>query len=155
MPNIARLLREEIVRVARKEFRSEAESLKKSSLRYRSEIAALKRHVAMLERQVARLGKLLARGGSAAKLLAKGGSAAVESPPNKDAQLRFRADGFRKHRARLGISAPAMAGLLGVSAQTIYNWESGRSRPGKAQIGKIALVRKMGKRELSAKLQAQ
>ena len=108
MPNIARLLKEEIVRVARKEFRSEAESRKKSSLRYRSEIAALKRHVATLERQVARLGKLLA----------KGGSAAVESPPNEDAQLRFRADGFRKHRARLAISAPAMAGLLGISAQT-------------------------------------
>ncbi len=145
MSNIARLLKEEIVRVARREFRSEAESLKKSSLRYRSEIAALKRHVATLERQVARLGKLLA----------KGGSAAVDSPPNEDAPLRFRADGFRKHRARLGISAPAMAGLLGVSAQTIYNWESGRSRPSKAQIAEIAVVRKMGKRELRAKLQAQ
>ena len=54
MPNIARLLKEEIVRVARKEFRSEAESLKQSSLRYRSEIAALKRQVATLEREVAR-----------------------------------------------------------------------------------------------------
>jgi len=108
MPNIARLLKEEIVRVAR-------------------------------------LGKLLA----------KGGSAAVESPPNEDAQLRFWADGFRKHRARLWISAPAMAGLLGVSAQTIYNWESGRSRPGNAQIAKIAVVRKMAKRELGAKLQAK
>lgn len=145
MPNIARLLKEEIVRVARKEFRSEAESLKQSSLRYRSEIAALKRDVATLERQVARLGKLLA----------PGGSPAVESPAGKDTSLRFRADGFRNHRARLGLSAPAMAGLLGVSAQTIYNWESGRSRPSKAQVGKIALVRKMGKRELGAKLQAQ
>ena len=145
MPNIARLLKEDIVRVARKEFRSEAESFKQSSLRYRGEIAAPKRHVATLERQVARLGKLLA----------KGGSAAVESPSNEDAQLRFRADGFRKHRARLGISAPAMAGLLGVSAQTIYNWESGRSRPSKAPIAKIAVVCKIGKRELGAKLQAQ
>jgi len=105
MPNIARLLKEEIVRVARLE-----------------------------------------------KLLAKGGSVAVESPPNEDAQLRFRADGFRKHCARRGISAPAMAGLLGGSAQTIYNWESGRSRPGKAQTAKIAVVREIGKRELGAKL---
>ena len=57
MPNIASVLREEIVRLARKEMRSEMEGLKKTSAQFRSEIAALKRRVAALEKQVARLSK--------------------------------------------------------------------------------------------------
>ena len=47
-----------------------------------------------------------------------------------------------------------MAALLGVSAQTVYNWESGNSRPSKLQMARIAAVRKMGKRELRERLQA-
>jgi DNA-binding transcriptional regulator YiaG len=145
MPNIAKLLKDEIVRLARKEFRSEAEALKKSATRHRSEIAALKQQVAKLEQHAARLNKELANGGAPA----------VGPSPDAGTQLRFRADGFKAHRARLGLSAPAMAGLLGVSAQTIYNWESGASRPSEAQTAKIAAVRKMGKRELRARMQSQ
>jgi hypothetical protein len=45
MPNIATILKAEILRLARKEVRSEVEGLKKASTLYRSEIAALKRRV--------------------------------------------------------------------------------------------------------------
>ena len=46
MPNIASVLKDEILRLARKEVRSELEGLKKASGQYRSDIASLKRQVA-------------------------------------------------------------------------------------------------------------
>jgi len=139
MANIAAVLKEEIARHARKELRGETESLKKASSRYRAEIAALKRRVAALEQLVSRLEKLAAR---------EPGS----RPAPEAVAIRFRADGLKKHRERLGLSAPALASILGVSPQTIYNWESGTSRPSKAQVVKIAILRKMGKREVQERL---
>jgi DNA-binding transcriptional regulator YiaG len=41
---------------------------------------------------------------------------------------------------------------VGVSAQTIYNWEAGTSRPKAEQLAVFAAVRKMGKREVKERL---
>src|SRR5664279_782864 len=57
MPNIASVLKDEVLRLARKEVRTEIEGLKKASVQYRSDIAALKRRVADVEKQHARLEK--------------------------------------------------------------------------------------------------
>ena len=57
MPNIASILKEEIVRLARREIRNEIERLKKSAAQHRSDIVGLKRRVTELEGQVTRLGK--------------------------------------------------------------------------------------------------
>ncbi len=46
-----------------------------------------------------------------------------------------------------------MGALVGVSAQTIYNWEAGTTRPRAEQLAIIAAVRKMGKREVKARLE--
>lgn len=144
MANIATVLKDEIARVARKELRGETESLKKASSRYRADIAALKRQNALLEQRVARLEKLLAKSPVATKPV-------VDPDTSK---IRFRVDGFKKLRARLELSAPVLASILGVSAQTIYNWEAGASRPGKELVARIAVLRQMGKREVNARLQA-
>jgi DNA-binding transcriptional regulator YiaG len=42
--------------------------------------------------------------------------------------------------------------LLGVSAQTVYSWETGKSRPRQQQMAAIVAIRKMGKREVEARL---
>ena len=57
MPNIASLLKSEISRVARKEVRNELLGLKKASVAYRAEIAALKRRVQALEQALRRLSR--------------------------------------------------------------------------------------------------
>ena len=57
MPNIASVMKDEIVRLTRKEVRSETEGLKKAAAKYRSDMADLKRRVAMLEKLVTRLVK--------------------------------------------------------------------------------------------------
>jgi DNA-binding XRE family transcriptional regulator len=43
-----------------------------------------------------------------------------------------------------------MGALIGVSAQTIYNWEAEKSRPRKVQLASIAAVRKLGRRAIKA-----
>ena len=137
--NIASVLKEEIVRIARKTLRAETEGLKKASAHYRSEIAALKRRVGELERQLSRVGKSAPRG---------------DDGPPADRRVRFSAQGLQKLRRRLDLSAGAFGTLLGVSQQTIYNWEAGTTRPRENQIAAIAALRGIGKREALARIQA-
>lgn len=138
MANIASVLKEEIIRLARKELRSETEKLKKASAQYRSEIAALKRRSVALEQQVSRLEK------DAKK------NVVVKTNPEVATKARFTAKGFKTLRHRLGLTAEVIAALLGVSAQTIYNWEAGNSSPREQQMVRIVMLRGMGKREVDA-----
>lgn len=140
MPNIASVLKEEIARVARKEVRGETQRLKKASAQYRSDIAALKREVAALRLQLGRLGRVHGK---------RPQPIAVDEPKSS---LRFSAKGFAAQRQRLGLSASALAILLGVSGQSVYKWEDGKTRPRASQLSAIAALRKMGKKEAAARL---
>ena len=140
MPNIATVLKEEIARVARKEVRGETQKLKKASTQSRTDIAGLKRRILDLEQQVRRLAK--AGASKALPITAKEPASA----------LRFSAKGLAAQRSRLELSATELALLLGVSAQSIYKWEAGKARPRASQLLAISDLRKMGKREATARL---
>jgi DNA-binding XRE family transcriptional regulator len=145
MPNIGSVLKTEIQRVARKELRAETQQLKKTVTQYRGQIAQLKRRVQALEQQV----RKQARGG--------GRAAAAEVDADGDEggpALRFSAKGLATQRKRLGLSAASVAKILGVSALSVYKWESGKTRPRARQLAAIASLRKMGKREALARLEA-
>ena len=74
--------------------------------------------------------------------------ASQQPMPAKGNGIRFRSDGLRSHRAKLELSAKDYGKLLGgVSPKTIYLWESGESRPRRAQVVRLASVRGIGKRE--------
>ena len=140
MSNLASALKEEVVRLARKEIRTETESLKKGSVQYRSEIATLKKRMNVLEKIVARLSKTAAR-------------EKAKATPEKPTRIRFSAKGLITLRQRLGLSGADMGALLGVSAQTIYNWEAEKSRPRQQQLDAFASLRGVGKRQAAARLQ--
>jgi DNA-binding transcriptional regulator YiaG len=142
MPNIGSVLKSEISRVSRKEVRAETQALKKSVAQYRAQIADLKRRMQALEQQVKRLGK------SATRV-----AAARDAGPQPEAPLRFSAKGLAAQRKRLGLSAAAVARLLGVSALSVYKWESGKTRPRPRQIEAIATLRGMGRREAARRLE--
>jgi DNA-binding transcriptional regulator YiaG len=144
MPNIGIVLKQEIARLARKETRGQIETLKKSSAHYRKEIAQLRRDVTELTRELARLRKSAA--GASARAPAQ---AADESLP----RVRVpNAKAVQTMRARLGLSVAELAALVGVSGQSVYNWERGSARPsGKPLAGFVAL-RGIGKREARARL---
>ena len=98
--------------------------------------------IASLEAVVRRLGK----------------TPALATPPAKQEDepqgLRFRADGFASLRKKFGVSAAQMALLLGVSNQSVYHWETGKSKPRAAQLQAIAAVRKLGKKQVAVRLAA-
>lgn len=144
MPNVAVVLREEISRLARKEIRSALEKTRKSAVKQGRDIAALKEKVTVLERKVSALEKAAARA-----------TARPASEPQAQARTRFVAKGLVSMRKRLGVSAAELGQLVGVSTQTIYNWERGVTRPGAAQKAKLASFRTVGKREVQGQLAAR
>lgn len=141
MSTFANQLKSEISRLAKKEVRAETLALKKASTQYRSEIAALKRRIAALEAQIKKQGKGAGRVKAAEKTDEKSGTS-----------HRFRVAGFATLRKKLNISAAEMGRLLGVSAQSVYHWETGKTKPRASQLAAIAEVRKMGKRAVASKL---
>lgn len=143
MANIASMLKEEIIRLAKKEIRIETEGLKKASAQYRSEIAALKRQVVQLQKQVTCL----------EKSIAKNTEPKVEAASETTSKSRFTTQGFITLRKKLGLSVAESGRLLGVSAQTIYSWEAGNSSPRAQQLVNIVVLRGMGKKEVRALLE--
>ena len=142
MPNITSILKQEISRVARKELRRETAALKKSAASHRAEIAALKRRAAEIERQ----------------LRAANRAAPATTPPAANDEsipegIRFSAKGLATHRKRLGLSAGDLALLLGVSTQSVYNWEGGKSRPHRKFLPTLVALRTVGKKETLAHLE--
>jgi DNA-binding transcriptional regulator YiaG len=137
MPDIASVLKSEIARIARKEIRSEVESLKKASISHRTEIAALKRRAQFLEQQVRRLQK----------------SAPSPAPAAKDESaksMRFSAKGLASQRQRLALSADAVGLLVGATGQSVYNWEAGKARPRASHLPAVAALRSLGKKQAAA-----
>ena len=145
MPNIASVLKAEIVRLARKELRSEVESIRKALAAARAESAALKRRVSELERSMRR---------SARAAPARPPSPpAVEEADGAD-RFRFRASGMASNRKRLGLSAADFGLLVGASGQSVYAWEQGKARPRGKNLAAIAALRGVGKREVVERLAA-
>ncbi len=140
MPNIAAVLREEILRLARREIRRQTNVLRKASVQYRRDIAEMKRRVSDLRRKVSPLEKQVLK-------------SIPSQPAETEAEhVRFTAKGLRSQRRRLALSAADYGKLVGVTGQTICSWESETSRPRKQQFAPIAALRHIGKREALARL---
>jgi len=142
MPNIAAVLKEEIARVARKAVRHEIESLKKTVSAQRGQIAQLKRLLQEQQRQLR------------SRTRAAAASSAAAQPEAPQEKLRFSATRLAAQRKRLALSANDFGRLVGVTGHTVYIWESGKARPTPAKLAAIAALRKVGKRELQARLAA-
>ena len=141
MPNIAAVFRQEIIRLARKEVKTQTGVIRKANAQYRHDIAQLKRQAARLVRQVAYLEQ------QERKRAAKGvPKASVEGK-------RFSPRGLKTHRQKLDLSAADYAGLVGVTGQTIYNWEQGKSKPRDEQLASLVAARSLGKREAWKRLE--
>ncbi len=142
MANLAQVMKSEIARLARKEVRQETSALRKAATQHRKDIAELKRQIKQQQQLIARLQKQAAKQGKAVS--------SVEEPGEG---IRFSAKGLRSHRQKLGLSAADYAALVGVSGQTIYLWERGKTKPRRSQLPAVAAVRKLGVREALRQLE--
>lgn len=143
MPNIALVLKTEISRLSKKEVRALLRPVQQVSSSQRKQLANLRKQVQQLERQVA--------------ALVRGAEKRRPEPAAADEEgisFRFTAKGLRSLRGRLGLSAEDFGQLVQVGGQTIYNWESQKTTPRRAQVPAIAALRKIGKREARARLEA-
>jgi DNA-binding transcriptional regulator YiaG len=138
-------LKSEIARVARKELKEELQALRKVTTLHRSEIAALKR-------QVKSLATALKAASKTSKASSKTSPATDE--PTAAPGIRYSAERLAALRNKFGITQAQMASLLGVSYLSVHKWEAGAAQPRAAQLQKIALASKMGKREVMRQLQA-
>ena len=138
MPNLAVTLKGEISRLSNRAARHHVAPVQSTTTTLRKQVAALKKQLQALEREVAALKRQ-----------------AVRSEPAAAEELskaRFTAKGLRSLRARLGLSAQDFGRLLDVGQQTIYNWETEKAHPRRSQVPAIAALRKIGKREVRARL---
>lgn len=140
MPNFNSVFKVEVARLARREARGQTEAIRKAATQHRREIAALKRNVQDLRRKVTFL-----EGREKRRL-------AVMPSEKKAEGVRFSPKWVKADRKRLGFSAADYADLVGVSANTIYGWEAGKSKPRAAQIAAWASVRGIGRREAEKRL---
>jgi len=145
MPNIAVVLKEEIRRLARREVKAAIAGLRKDNARLKRTAAEHKRRLAELEKSRERLRP------SATPL----GAQAATAAPDELEKARVTGGMIKRLRKRLAISQADLAKLLGVSAQSVYQWEKKAGHLTLRGNTKAAIVevRKLGKREVKRRLE--
>ena len=143
MAKIEAVIREAILRGARKELRRAS--------------APLRREVRRLRQAVRQLRKDAAAGQDTAARLARLEGDRPWRPTATEAQLkkaRLSPRLIRKLRGRLALSQAALGRLVGVTAAAVVSWELGRSTPADQNRGALVGLRRLGRREVRRLLAA-
>ncbi len=144
MPNIAKVLKDEIARIARKETKAALTPLRKPARSARRAAADLKRKIADLEKEIRALQKRVAG-------LAGAGLAAAAEGAGK---ARITAKGVRSLRRRLRLTGQDFAKLLDITPQMVYLWEKATGPLKVRQKTRAAIlgIRGIGAREARRRL---
>jgi DNA-binding transcriptional regulator YiaG len=147
MPNIAKMFREEIQRLARRQVRAELNPVRRDNVRLKKSVAELRRQMAALSRTSRDLVK---------KVTPVVAIKETEAATEKAAKLRPTSKGLKKLRARLGLTQTEFGKLLGVSGQAVVQWTSkaGRVRMRRTTLSALAGILNIGKREARRRLEA-
>ena len=146
MPDVARVLREEVQRLAKRQVKAGLAPLKRDSVRLKKQVADLRRELTVLTRTSR---ELLAR--VTAVVAAKETEVATE----RAATLRPTSKSLVRLRRRLDLTQVELGSLLGVSGQAVLNWESkgSRVRMRRANLAALAGVQTIGRREARRRLE--
>ena len=137
MAKMEQVIKDEILRLARKEIRATCLPVARDVRQLKRTVSALRKTVAALEKQVKQL--LSQRMTEASKL---------EAPAEQVKTARFSPGLIKSIRTRLAISQGQLATLVGVTSACVGFWEQGRSRPGARNKEALVALRKLGKREV-------
>lgn len=166
MATLANALKEEISRLARREVRQQTAETAKSAARCERDIVELKRQIQALQQKLSATrtqdasrqpaGKKTPSKKAAAKRQDEkaAGAQSASAKESASARARFSAEGLKKSRERLGLSADNYGRLIGVSGLSIYNWEQGKARPRESSIAALTTIKGIGKREAAKRLEA-
>jgi DNA-binding transcriptional regulator YiaG len=145
MPNVARVLKEETLRLARKQALAATRKLRRDSAFFRRAVADFRRRITALEKA----GRVLA-----AEVAEQRKTAAQPSSTELE-KARITGKVIRSARKRLGLSQVDFATLLGVTPVTVWLWErrDGRIRVRGESRSAIVAARKMKKREAAKRVE--
>jgi len=146
MPNIAKVLREEIQRLAKRQVRAELSPVRRDNVRLKKSVAELRREMAALNRTSRELVK---------KVMPVVAVKESEEATEKAAKLRPTSKSLKKLRARLGVTQAQFGKLLGVSGQAVVQWASkeGRIRMRQTTLSALAGIQNVGKRDAWRRLE--
>lgn len=137
------MLKEEVARL-----RAETTTLRKQAAKDRSELESLKERLTGLERK---LPHSRANGNGHASRTGNGAhKTQAENEGEGRGKFRYSARSLVAQRKRLGLSAAALGKLFGVSAQSVYNWESKRTRPREKQLAAFVALRQMDRTQVAS-----
>jgi DNA-binding transcriptional regulator YiaG len=146
MPNIAKVLKDEMQRLARKEVKAALAKLQKDNAVLKRVAADHKRRLLTLERGNRRL----------LKYASKNQDEAVNVKDEEIGKARVTAKMIRSIRAKLNLSQAEFAALIGVNGQSVYQWEHKEGRltfRGNTKAAIVAL-RKLNRKEAQQRLEA-
>jgi DNA-binding transcriptional regulator YiaG len=146
MPNIAKVLREEIQRLAKRQARAELRPVRRDHVRLKKIVADLRRQMAALNRTSRELVK---------KVTPVVAIKETEKATERAAKLRPTSKSLKRLRARLGVTQAQFGKLLGVSGQAVVQWASkeGRIRRRKTTLSALAGIQDIGKRDAWRRLE--
>jgi DNA-binding transcriptional regulator YiaG len=144
MANVAKVLKEEIARISRKETKAAITQIGKSQTSLKKTVADLKKRILSLEKENRRL---LAEAKKQKALPA-------QKPAEEAGKARFSAKGIRSLRSKLGITQAEFAKLAGTTTHSVYLWEKkeGPLRLRDKTRQALLLIRGLGAKEARAKL---
>ena len=145
MPNIGRVIKDEIARISRKEVKTGIGGLGKSNVNLKKIVADLKKRVASLEKENKRL-------------IAETKRARPEptqKPSEEQDKARFTSKGICSLRNRLRLTQADFAKLVGTTPHSVYLWEKKEGALNLRDKTKTALlsIRGLGAREAKEKLE--
>ncbi len=136
MSNVHSALKQEIIRLARREIKQQTTALLAGIKKLKATSAQFKAGIAALQP-------------------AKSAAQTGQLPPVSDAEAkaaRFSGALIKKLRARLGLSRNAFGKLIGVTGFAVIAWETDECKPNAERRKTIIVLRKMSKRHVAKML---
>ena len=139
MPDIGKVLRDEISRLTKKEAKQDTDPLKQQIRELQVTVRAQRLRITTLEKGRAKKSEKI----SVPKIVPGDGQEVVRIPKGS----------IKKQRERLGLSQREMGLLLDVTALSVSNWERGEASPRGQNRSGFAALRKMGRRDVRERLE--
>lgn len=137
MGKVETALKEEIIRVARREARKLQARAAEGARRLKSNVAALQTQVAALKRELADQQSKMRVARATERVV-----------PQELKKSRLSPVLIKKLRKRINVTQAELAQLVGVSAGAVGFWETGKSQPRAALKARLVALRRVRRRDI-------
>jgi len=136
MGKLESMIRDEILRLARREMRKSFVPLRRDVRSMKGIVSQLRKSVLNLERFKSQEEKQLAQ------------KAVPEVAPEEVKKARFSPRLIRSLRKKLRITQKELAVLAGVSVGAVHQWEGGKSEPRAVKKARLVALRSLARRDV-------